>query len=160
VRVRELMTVDVLTGAPDAPVHEIARLMVERGISGVPVVEDGRVLGLVTELDLVQRATHLEPPAFLPVLDAQIPLETPAHYEHYLQHMVGTLARDVMGVVPESVGPDDDVEALAELMVKRRLNPVLVVEGDRLVGIVSRADIVKMLVRGESADLGPAQGEA
>jgi CBS domain-containing protein len=146
-KVRELMTADVTTAAPGTPVHEIARAMSERGISGVPVIEDGRLLGIVTELELVVRATRLEPPAFLPVLDARIPLETPSHYQHYLQHMVGTLARDVMAAVPATVGPDEDVEALAELMVKRRVNPVPVVENGAVVGIVSRADIVKMLVR-------------
>jgi len=147
VKVRELMTTDVTTAGPDTPVHQIARAMSERGISGVPVIEDGRLAGIVTELELVVRATRLEPPAFLPVLDARIPLETPSHYQHYLQHMTGTLARDVMVAVTATVAPDDDVETLAELMVKRRVNPVPVVENGVLAGIVSRADIVKMLVR-------------
>jgi CBS domain-containing protein len=61
--------------------------------------------------------------------------------------MLGALARDVMTEDVVTIGPDEDVETLADLMVKRRVNPVPVVHAERLVGIVSRADIIKMMAR-------------
>jgi len=146
-KVRDIMTTEVVVAHPDTSVNLVARLMSGRGISGVPVVEDGRVVGIVTELDLIQRNTRLEPPAFFQLLDARIPLETPGHYRERLRHMLGTQARDVMTEEVVTTGPDDDLEALAELMVKRRFNPVPVVEGGRLVGIVSRSDIVAVMAR-------------
>ena len=148
-KVREIMTADVLTVAPDTTVDVIAGLMGARGISGVPVVEAGRVVGIVTELDLILRNTRFEPPAFFQLLDGRIPLETPAHFRKRLQHMFGTHARDVMTEEAVTVGPDDDLEHLADLMVKRRLNPIPVVEQGRLVGIVSRADLVRMMARAD-----------
>ena len=146
-KVRDVMTTEVVAAGPDATVNLVARLMAEKAISGVPVVEDGRVVGIVTELDLIVRNTRLEPPAFFQLLDARIPLETPGHYRERLRHMLGTLARDVMTEKVVTIGPDEDLEALAELMVKRRVNPVPVVQDGRLVGIVARSDIIGMMAR-------------
>lgn len=150
-KVRDIMTAEVVAAGPDTSVQLVARLMAGRGISGVPVVEDDRVVGIVTELDLIVRNTRLEPPAFFALLDGRIPLETPGHYRKHLQHMLGTLVREVMTEKVESIGPDEDLETLAELMVKRRVNPVPVVEGGRLAGIVSRSDIIRMMAREDEA---------
>lgn len=147
-RVRDLMTSEVVFVPPEAPVSRIARLMHDRAISGIPVVdEDRRVVGMVTDLDLIVRNTRLEPPAFFQILDGRIPLETPGHYQKRLQHMLGTHARDVMTEDVVTIGPDDEVEALAALMVKRRVNPVPVVEAGVLVGVVSRADVIRLMAR-------------
>lgn len=147
-RVRDLMTRDVVSVTPETPVDRIARLMGERDISGLPVVEEGgRVVGIVTDLDLIARNARLGPPAYLPLLDGRIPMETPAHYRKRLRHMLGGLARDVMTEEVVTIGPDEDVETLATLMEKRKVNPVPVVEGGRMVGIVSRADVVRLMAQ-------------
>lgn len=151
-KVRDVMTREVVSVGPDTPVNEVARLMAARGISGVPIVEAGSVIGIVSELDLIVRNTRLEPPAFFALLDGRIPLETPGHYRKRLQHMLGTQARDVMTRDVVTVEPDAELEALAELMVRRRVNPVPVVEAGRLVGIVSRSDIIRTMDR----DIGSA----
>ena len=146
-KVREIMTTDVVTVRPDTPVNDIARLMSDRGVTGIPVVDEAkRVVGIITELDMIVRNMRLEMPAFIQILDlARIPLEMPGHYRGRLQHMLGTRAADIMTKEVVTVGPDDEVEGLAEAMVKRRLNPVPVVENGVLVGIVSRADLIRMM---------------
>ena len=103
--------------------------------------------GIITELDLIVRNTRLEMPRFIEVLDwGRIPLERPSHAKERLQHMLGTEAADIMTEKVETIGPDAPVEELAELMVKRRVNPVPVVdENGKLIGIVSRADLVDMM---------------
>lgn len=147
-QVKDVMTREVVTALPDAPVHEIARSMVAHGVSALPIVtEDGSVLGVVTELDLIARNARLEPPTFFRILDGWIPLESPGHYQERLRHMLGTQARDVMTAPAVSIAPQAELETLAELMVEQRVNPVPVVEDGRLVGIVSRADIVRMMAR-------------
>jgi len=147
-KVREIMTREVVTALPDTAVNLVARLMAGRGISGIPVVAaSGELVGIVTELDLIVRNTRLEPPAFFQILDGRIPLETPAHYQKRMQHMLGALVQDVMTEEVVTISPDADVEEVASLMVKRRVNPVPVVEEERLVGIVSRADIIQMMAR-------------
>jgi len=146
-KVRDIMTAEVVVAHPDTSVNLVARLMASRDISGIPVVEDDHLVGIVTELDLIVRNTRLEPPAFFALLDARIPLETPAHYRERMRHMLGTLARDVMTEKVVSIGPDEELESLAEIMVKQRVNPLPVVEDGCLVGIVSRSDIIGMMAR-------------
>jgi CBS domain-containing protein len=146
-KVRDVMTREVVVAHPETSVNLVARLMAGRDISGIPVVENDHLVGIVTELDLIVRNTRLEPPAFFALLDARIPLETPGQYQERMRHMLGTEVRDVMTDKVVSVGPDDELEDLAEVMVKKRVNPVPVVEGDRLVGIVSRSDIIRMMAR-------------
>jgi CBS domain-containing protein len=146
--IREVMTSDVVTVAADASVSEIAALMSARGISGVPVMEGEQVIGMVTELDLVARNARFKLPAFITLLNATIYLETPGHVEKRLQHMLGTTAREVMSPVV-TISANGTLEELAELMVDRRVNPIPVVESGRLVGIVSRADVVRLMAQQE-----------
>lgn len=147
-RVKHIMTVDVVSVSSTASVGRIARLMHERAISGIPVVDvDRTVLGMVTDLDLILLNTRIEAPHFLPLLDGRIPLETPSHFKRRIQHAAGTTARDLMTEGAVTIGPEDEVEALAALMVKERVNPVPVVEEGRLVGVVSRADVIRWMAR-------------
>jgi len=147
-KVREIMTKDVAVAGPETTVNEIARLMDERNVSGLPVVDpEGRLLGVVTDLDLIVRNTRLDPPRFFQLLDARIPLETPGHYRKHLRHMFGSLAREVMSEKVVSIGPDEEAETLAALMVKSRANPIPVVVDGLLVGIVSRADLLRLMGR-------------
>lgn len=147
-RVKHIMTVDVVSVSPTASVGRVARLMHERAISGIPVVDiDKKVVGMVTDLDLILLNTRIEAPHFLPLLDGRIPLETPSHFKRRIQHAAGTTAKDVMTEPVTTVGPEDDVDALAALMVAERVNPVPVVDGGRLIGVVSRADVIRWMAR-------------
>jgi len=146
-KVRDIMTTDVVSAKRGTPVNELAKLMGARDISGVPVLDDaGAVVGVVTELDMIVRNTRLDMPRFIQILDlGRIPLERRSDYEHRMRHMLGARAEDLMSEDVVTIGPDDSVEDLAELMVKRRVNPVPVVENGKLIGIVSRADIIDMM---------------
>src|SRR5262245_32491822 len=105
--VRDLMTRDVISVGREASVNEVAKLMRQHDISGVPVLEaDGRLAGIVTELDLILRNSRLEMPVFLQVFDANIPLELPGHLQNRLRHVLGTRAEDVMTHDGHSIGPD------------------------------------------------------
>jgi len=146
-----LMTRDVITVREETSLAEVARRMSERGISGVPVLDgEGKLVGIITELDMIARNARLEVPVFLQILDASIPLELPGHLRDKLRHMFGTQARDVMTEKVHTVTHDTELEDLVDLMLKKRVNPVPVTEGGRLVGIVSRSDLVRMM----AAELG------
>ena len=146
--VRDVMTTPVFSVTTSTPLKDVARLLVDHRISGVPVVDDERhVVGIVTELDLIVRNTRLVMPHFIEVLDwGKIPLERPRHMRERLQHMLGTEVRDVMTEKVITIGPDASIEELAELMVQQRVNPVPVVDAaECLIGIVSRADLIDMM---------------
>jgi CBS domain-containing protein len=147
-RVRDLMTREVVKVSPETSVSEIAKLMSEHHASGLPVVDsDDHVLGVVTELDIVVRNTRFKLPAFFTLLNATIYLESPGHIRERLQHMLGSTAREIMSD-PAIITADATIEELAEIMVGQRANPIPVVEDGRLIGIVSRFDIVRSMAQG------------
>jgi CBS domain-containing protein len=96
----------------------------------------------------VVRNTRFKLPAFFTLLDATIYLESPAHVRQRLQHMLGITAREIMSAPAITIHADATIEELAEIMVNRKVNPIPVVQGERLVGIVSRADVVRAMARG------------
>ena len=146
--VREIMTRDVIKVHPEASVSEIARLMSENSISGLPVVDEkDAVLGVVTELDMVLRNTHFKLPAFFTWLDATIYFESSQHIQQRLQRMLGVTAREIMSQPAITIGADATIEELAEIMVDRHVNPIPVIDRGRLAGIVSRADIIRLMVK-------------
>ncbi|MFQ5600902.1 MAG: CBS domain-containing protein [Candidatus Krumholzibacteriia bacterium] len=152
-QVRSLMSRHVVSARPDTSVNDVAKCMAENDISGVPVVDDdGRLVGIITELDMIVRNGRLEVPTFLQIFDASIPLELPGHLQERLRHMLGTQARDVMTTKVCTVNADAEIEELVELMVKRRVNPVPVLDAGKLAGIVSRSDIVRMMATEVGAD--------
>jgi CBS domain-containing protein len=147
VKVSELMTRSVTTVREDTPVAAIARTLLSTGVSGVPVVaSDGHVVGIVTEGDIVVQNANVHFPTFLQVIDARIPLTSTRNFEEELRRALGTTAADVMTRDVFTVGPNDDIADAATLMTDKRVNPIPVVNQGRLVGIISRRDILRHIV--------------
>jgi len=147
-RVGDIMTTEVITVSRDTTVNQIARLMSDNHIGGVPVVDNDKVVGVVTEVDLIVRNTRFEMPAFFTILDMIFYLETPGHYKQRLKHILGTKAEEIMSEPAETILPQDTIEELAKVMEGRRMNPIPVVdENDVLVGIVSRSDVVQLMAQ-------------
>lgn len=140
-----IMTVDVVTVEPATGVTQVAQLMVTHGVSGIPVVEAGRIVGIVTERDIVAQEMEVDAPAYGTFFDAVFKLPWDKSDEE-LRRVLATTAGELMSTDVVSVSPETTVREAAGLMYKRRLNPLPVVGPDgRLVGIVSRSDIVRML---------------
>ncbi len=145
-RAKDIMTTDVVTIQPDTRVSEVARLMSEHAISGLPVIDENeRVLGVITEADMMLRNSRFKMPNFIVFLDSFISLETPAHFRERLENMLGNTANEIMSKPAVTIGPDAAIEELSSLMVERKMNPIPVVENNRLVGIISRSDIIRLM---------------
>jgi len=144
---RDIMTPNPLTVARDLSVTEAARLMVDNRIGALPVLEGTKLVGLVTEGDLIMRDVKMEFPTYLHLLDGFImyPPAT-ARFESELKKAVGATVADVMSSDPVVVQADSTVGDLATLMVDRDVSRVPVMEDDVLVGIVSKSDIVRSLI--------------
>lgn len=138
---RDVMTTAVLTATPDTDVSEIARMLLESHISAVPIVAaDGSLAGIVSEGDLLNRAeaeTRHRPSWWLQLLASP---DEPAH--EYLR-AYGRRARDVMTREVISVQPDTPLARIAALLEKHHIKRVPVLDGGRLVGIVSRANLLR-----------------
>ena len=152
---RDIMTIDVCTLAPTTSVVEAAQLLVDNRISGAPVVDGaGRVIGIVSEGDLMRRAelgTEKEWSGWREFLIAK---RTLAH-EFIRSH--ATKVGDVMTAPAWTVGEETTLAEIAELFEKKNIRRAPVVREGKLVGIVSRADMVKALLQCWAAAHPPAQ---
>lgn len=147
-RVGDIMTREIVKVHPGTRVDQIARLMAEHDISGLPVVdENDRVLGVVTERDMIVRNSRFKVPSFIMILDSIIYLETPHHFQERLEQMLGVTAGEIMSEPAVTIAPNASIEDLADLMVKRGMNPIPVVEQGMLVGIISRSDIIRLMAQ-------------
>jgi CBS domain-containing protein len=141
-RAADVMTERVLHVSPRTKVAEIAQLLAERQISAVPVVEDGRLVGIVTEGDLIRRpeiGTEREPSGA-----SHSGVERASRALSYVKSH-GSTADEVMTRDVVSVDPQTPLARVAELMEKRRIKRLPVVAEGKLVGIVSRLDLVRAI---------------
>lgn len=137
---RDLMTEAVVSVRPDMPVNSLARLLSERGISAVPVTDgEGRLLGLVTEADLLRRVAGVEdrPISWLRGLFSDASFQAQNYAKTH-----GSTARDVMTTRLITVEPGATVAHCAGVMEEHRIKRLPVVEDGRLVGVISRSDLL------------------
>ena len=145
----DIMTKDVVIVKKDMAVKELAELMVTRRISGVPVVDDERkLIGIVTEADLVYQDKKLHIPTMISLFGGVIYLERPKDLEEELKKMLGAKAVDIMTKKVETVTEGADIKDIATLMINKRFHILPVMRNEKIVGIISKADIVRTIAKG------------
>jgi CBS domain-containing protein len=149
--VTQIMTSDVYAVREHVTIPVVARTMCEHDISGLPVVDaDGMLIGIITEMDIVSHEIQVDTPAFVPFLDAifRMPGDTS---EDDFRRVLAISAGDLMTTPVYSVTTDATVREVATLMFERRVNPVPVLDRqNRVVGIISRTDIVRLIAEAEA----------
>ncbi len=148
---KDIMTVNVITVDPDTPINEVAKLLIERRISAAPVVDgDNKLIGIVSEGDLVHRVRgdHQGNRSWWLSLIGD-PQDEPQEYIR--SH--GKTAKDVMTKDVVTITEFTSVSEIAETLEVKRIKRVPVVDNGRLVGIVSRANIIQALVAQKDAGL-------
>lgn len=146
-KVKDIMTTDVISVRPETPVHEIAVLLADRRVSGVPVLTaDGALVGVVTESDLIHRAeigTEKKRKWWLRMVSDSNQLArdfTRSHGQH---------AQDVMARYVISTSEDASLADVADLMESQRVKRLPVMRDGKLVGMITRGDLVRALARAE-----------
>lgn len=149
----DVMIREVVTIGPETPVLQIVQLLLSRGISGVPVVdEDGGLVGVVSEGDLLRRVelgTEKHRGSWRAFFTGTATLA-----EEYIRSH-GTVARDIMTHEVVSVARTTPLAEIADLMETRHIKRVPVVEGSRVVGLVSRSNLLRAFAS-QRANPGPA----
>jgi len=144
----DVMSSPVIYVMEGTPVAEIARVLIDRNISAVPVVDSsGRLVGIVSEGDLVSRNTSTDGKRrswWLDMIDKSSAVSE--GFQTYLDRH-GLRAKDVMSHDVVTVGEDISIAAIAELLQRRCIKRVPVMHKDRMVGIVSRANLLTALAR-------------
>jgi CBS domain-containing protein len=146
--VRDIMDSQPATVGPDASVEDVVRALDEHELPGLPVVDgDGHLVGIVTEADLVlpddQGDLHL--PHYINLFGGTVFLEPLSRFEGRLRKAFAASARDLMSADPDTVDPDTTVEDAARRIHDTGHNRLPVVEDGRLVGVVTRIDVLGAL---------------
>lgn len=147
--VASIMTKKVVSVVPGATVAEIAHLLFDKNLSGVPVVDDARqVVGIVTEYDLMSRHMSVHIPTYMSLLETIATSQGSTRIMDELEAVRRTTAEAIMTSPVVTVKEDTAVEEAARIFAGQRINPLPVVDkAGKLIGIVSRADIVKLFKR-------------
>jgi CBS domain-containing protein len=145
-RVGDIMQADWPTLAPDHTVEDTIKLFAESGISGAPVVEGDRLVGIVTEGDLIFRDADIKAPGFLDILGGIIPLGNWEEYREETLKSAGVTVAEVMTKEVTTVTPDTPLAEAATTMADRRVKILPVVEEGRLRGVITRMDILTLHV--------------
>jgi CBS domain-containing protein len=146
--VGEIMERDPVTARPDDDVESVIRLLRKHELPGVPVVDgDGRSVGIVTESDLILRdqQADLHLPYHLDIMGGVIYLESMKHFEERLRKAFASQVSEMMTADPLTVSPDRPVEEAARLISEHGHNRLPVVDDGRLVGVVTRLDVLEAL---------------
>jgi CBS domain-containing protein len=151
--VRDIMDAEPVTVRPTDDVETVVRILRRHELPGVPVTnEGGRCVGIVTEADLVlaDEQGDLHIPHYIELFGGVVFLEPLHRFEERLKKAFASTVADLMTEDPVSIEPDASVAEAGRLIVRRGHNRLPVVEHGRLVGVVTRVDVLEALTRDET----------
>lgn len=143
---KDIMTKEVISVPSEMKVVKAAKILLEKGFNGVPVIEKGKLVGILCQSDLIAQQKSLPIPSFFTLLDGVIPLQSTKHFEKAVHRMAAATVTDVMTSKPTTVHPDTSIEELASLMLDKKIDTIPVVDRGELVGIIGKADIMRTLL--------------
>jgi CBS domain-containing protein len=143
-RVAEVSHEEWPTLGPDETVESAIKLFAEAGISGAPVVDEGRLVGIVTEGDLIFRDADVKAPGFLDILGGLIPLGSWEEYRKEALKSAGVTVDEVMTRELIMISPDASLAEASTIMADKRVKILPVAEGDTLHSVITRMDILTL----------------
>jgi CBS-domain-containing membrane protein len=145
---KEIMSKEVITVKTEMPVSELADLLWKNKIGGVPVVDDnGSLVGVVTESDLIDQNKKVHIPTIMTILDSMIFLENPAKLDKELKKMTGTTVGDIYSTEIVTVSENTPMYEVATIMANQKVHTLPVVANDKVLGVIGKADIIRNLYK-------------
>lgn len=140
------MTTEVITVSPDTEIVKAAKIMMDKRINGIPVVDKGRLVGILCQSDLIAQQKKFPVPSLFTFLDGYISLTSEKHLEKEIQKIAATTVEQAMTPNPVTVAPDTPIDEVATLMVDKNFHTLPVVTEDELIGVVGKEDVLKLLI--------------
>lgn len=143
----DIMTTEVITVKKNTSLQDLARILYENHINGVPVVDDdGRLIGIICESDLIRKNKKLHIPTVVTIFDAVFYLESPKKIEKEIERINATKVEDLYTKEVFTVDEKTEIDEIATFMTQKKVYTIPVVDGDRLVGVIGKADLIRTLV--------------
>jgi CBS domain-containing protein len=142
-KAKDIMTKDIITVKPATTIEDLAHILIKHQISGTPVVdEDGNLIGIVTENDLISKNKKLHIPTILRLFDAFIPLGT-SRLEEEIKRMAAFTVGEICTRNVVTCDEDMSIEDVATMMTEKKIHLLPVLKERRLVGIIGKKDLIK-----------------
>ncbi len=147
----DIMTRDPISLYPQTDIAEAARVLLEKNINGVPVVdENNNLVGIICQSDLVAMQKKFPLPSMFTLLDSLVPLSSLSRVEKEVQKIAATKVEEAMTPNPLSVTRETPLEELAQIMVDKKYHTLPVEKDGKLLGVVGKSDVLKTLVGKEA----------
>lgn len=147
IKARDIMTRDLITLTPDMDFASAAKILLDNHFNGAPVVdEDGQLVGILCQSDLVAQHKKLPVPTLVTLLDSFVRLTSAKELEKQARKIAAMTVGEAMTHKPVTVRPDTGIETIAGLMVDSNLHTLPVVEDGKLVGIIGKEDVLRTLL--------------
>jgi CBS domain-containing protein len=144
---RDIMSTELITLTPEMDFVSAAKVLLDNHINGAPVVdEDGQLVGILCQSDLVAQQKKLPVPTLITLLDSYIRLPSTRELERQAHKIAALTVDEAMTRKPVTVHPDTGIDTIAGLMVDSNLHTLPVVAEGRLVGIIGKADVLRTLL--------------
>lgn len=143
----DIMTKEPIFVREDTPISDATRILLDKGYNGLPVLnKDDELVGILCQSDLVAQQKRLKLPNVFNFFDAIIPLGSVKNLDEEVRRMSAATAGEAMTSDPMTVAPATPLDEVASLMVESKYYTLPVVDGDRVVGIIGKEDILKTLL--------------
>ena len=144
----DIMTTEVIAVKKDTSLKDLAKILYENHINGVPVVDDaGKLVGIICESDLIRKDRKLHIPTVVALFDVVFYLESPKKkIEKELQRINATVVEDLYTTDVVTVDEKTPIDEIATIMSLKKVYTIPVMDGERLVGIIGKADLIRTLV--------------
>ncbi|MDY0227778.1 CBS domain-containing protein [Desulfomicrobium apsheronum] len=144
---QDIMTAEVITISPDADITEAVKILLDKGVNGLPVVdESGHLVGILCQSDLVRMQKSLPIPSLFTLLDGFVPLSSSTLLEAEVKRIAASKVSDAMSTKVVTIGPDMTIDEIAALMVDKKFHTLPVADNGKLLGIVGKKDVLKTLI--------------
>jgi CBS domain-containing protein len=141
------MTTEVITISPEADITEAVKILLDKGINGLPVVDNtGRLVGILCQSDLVRMQKSLPIPSLFTLLDGFVPMSSSALLEAEVRRIAASKVSDAMSTKVVTIGPDITIDEIAALMVDKKFHTLPVTDKGKLLGVVGKKDVIKTLI--------------
>ncbi|WP_406660822.1 CBS domain-containing protein [Methanolobus sp. ZRKC3] len=150
-KVQDVMNPDVIACSPDDSIRDVAQLLKEKDISGLPILEDGNLVGIVSEGDLLRLLDVPEHKGLWlpsPFEVIEVPIRELISWEdskHMLEDLGSKPISEIMKKNVYTVSPSDSIQDASAIITKHKINRLPVIEDEKIVGIITRGDIIRGL---------------
>jgi CBS domain-containing protein len=147
IKAKDIMTTEIIIVTPETEIAQAAKLLLEKRINGVPVVnEAGKLVGILCQSDLIAQQKSIPIPSLFTLLDGYISLTTSKRMDKEVEKIMAIKVAEAMTTKPVTVDPETDIETIASLMVEKNYHTLPVIDAGKLVGILGKEDVLRTLI--------------